>query len=161
MPESPERIAFAFAAGVFIGFSPLVGLHTLLGVACILLFRMNKIATMLGVWLNVPWIAVPYYAFATWFGVKILGMPEGLSLPNIGLSELFGREFWAWIASQWRLLIPAFLGSAILSTILAIIAYPTALFLVRSYRKQFAPVPRQGPFEQPENDEGHSNVDGP
>ena len=30
--DSPERTAAAFALGVFFGFSPLLGLHTILGV---------------------------------------------------------------------------------------------------------------------------------
>lgn len=137
VPETPERIAFAFAVGVFIGFSPLLGLHTVLGVFCILLFRLNKIATMLGVWSNVPWIVVPYYGLATWLGVKILGLPEGMRFPRVGFYDLLGREFWVWLIDQWRLLIPAFLGSLILCTVLACLAYPVALILVRSYRKRF------------------------
>jgi uncharacterized protein (DUF2062 family) len=137
VPETPERIAFAFSAGVFIGFSPLLGLHTVLGVFCILLFRLNKVATMLGVWSNVPWIVVPYYGLATWLGVKILGMPKGIRFPRVGFYDLLGREFWVWLVDQWRLLIPAFLGSLILCTALACLAYPVALILVRSYRKRF------------------------
>ncbi len=137
VPDTPERTALAFAVGVFLGFSPLLGLHTVLGVLCILLFRTNKVATMLGVWLNVPWIVVPYYGLATWVGVKVLGMPEGVSFPDIGLMDLFGREFWVWLAGQWRLLIPAFVGSLILCTLLACLAYPVALILVRNYRKRF------------------------
>jgi len=137
VPDTPERTAFAFAWGVFLGFSPLLGLHTVLGVLSILLFRLNKVATMLGVWSNVPWIVVPYYGLATWLGVKVLGMPKGVSFPAIGLLDLFGSEFWVWLANQWRLLIPAFVGSLILCTLLACLAYPVALILVRNYRKRF------------------------
>ena len=137
VPDTPERTAFAFALGVFLGFSPLLGLHTVLGVLCILLFRLNKVATMLGVWSNVPWIVVPYYGLATWLGVAVLGIPEGVNFPDIGLFDLFGREFWVWVASQWRLLIPAFVGSLILCTVFACLAYPLALILVRSCRKRF------------------------
>ena len=137
VPDTPERTAFAFALGVFLGFSPLLGLHTVLGVLCILLFRLNKVATMLGVWSNVPWIVVPYYGLATWLGVVVLGMPEGVNFPDIGLFDLLGRECWVWVDSQWRLLIPALVGSLILCTVLACLAYPLALILVRSYRKRF------------------------
>ena len=137
VPDTPERTAFAFAWGVFLGFSPFLGLHTVLGVLSILLFRLNKVATMLGVWSNVPWIVIPYYGLATWLGVLILGVPEGVNFPAVGLFDLFGREFWVWVASQWRLLIPAFVGSLILCTLFACLAYPLALILVRSYRKRF------------------------
>jgi uncharacterized protein (DUF2062 family) len=105
-----------------------------MGVTISVLFRLNKIATMLGVWSNVPWIVIPYYGFATWFGVQLLGLPEGISLPQVGLTELFTAEFWAWFASQWRLLIPAFVGSTILSILFAFIAYFLALFMIRKGR---------------------------
>lgn len=134
--DSPERTALAFAIGVFYGFSPLLGLHTVMGVATAFAFRLNKIAMMTGVWSNVPWIVVPYYAFCTWLGVKLLGMPEGVSLPQVGLSEMFSLAFWEWLASQWRLLIPAFVGSLLVCTILSIAAYALVLGLIRRISNQ-------------------------
>lgn len=132
--DSPERTAFAFGVGVFIGFSPFLGLHTVMAVGAAILFRLNRLAVLLGAWLNVPWIIPPYYGFATWLGVQILGTPQGTTLPNIGLFDLFEPAFWTWLASQWRFLIPAFVGSTILSLILAFLAYPLALILVRRLR---------------------------
>lgn len=88
----------------------------------------------MGVWTNMPWFVIPFYAFATWFGMKLLGT-EGIILPAVGFSELFSAEFWNWLTSQWRLLIPAFVGSTIISVILAGAAYPVALVIVRRYRK--------------------------
>jgi uncharacterized protein (DUF2062 family) len=134
VPDSPRRTAFAFAIGVFIGFSPFLGLHTVMGVAVAFLFRLNKIAVILGVWSNVPWLLVPFYSFATWVGVKAMGLPEGITPPNVGLSDLFKAEFWIWLGSQWQLLIPAFFGSLLLSVILALLAYPSALFVINRYR---------------------------
>jgi len=134
VPDTPERTAFAFAFGIFLGFSPFLGFHTLMGMAGAILFRLNKIAVMMGVWSNVPWLAVPFYAFATWVGVRVMGLPEGITPPRVGLSDLFQSEFWVWISSQWQLLIPAFFGSLILCAILAGLAYPAALFVIRRYR---------------------------
>ena len=135
VPDTPERTALAYAVGVFFGFSPFLGLHTILAVTVSLLFRLNKIAVMLGVWTNVPWLIVPFYAFSAWVGVKLMGLPEGLSLPHIGLTELFQIEFWRWLGSQWRLLIPTFFGSLLLSILLALLAYPAALLLITKYRE--------------------------
>jgi len=47
---------------------------------------------------------------------------------------LFRTEFWIWLGSQWQLLLPAFIGSLLLSVILAAIAYPTALWVVKKYK---------------------------
>src|SRR5262245_65212257 len=63
--DTPERTAAAFALGVFFGFSPLLGLHTILGVAFAFLLNLNRVAVLLGVYSNLPWIIGPYYAFAT------------------------------------------------------------------------------------------------
>src|SRR6202007_2782000 len=63
--DSPERTAAAFALGVFFGFSPLLGLHTVLGIAFAFLFNLNRVAVLLGVYSNLPWIIGAYYAFTT------------------------------------------------------------------------------------------------
>jgi uncharacterized protein (DUF2062 family) len=134
VPDTPERTALAFAIGILLGFSPLLGLHTVLGVSLALLFGLNRVATLIGVWVNAPWVAVPYYTFATWVGIHLLGMENALTLPEVGFLELFSRRFWLWLASQWRLLIPAFAGSLALSFILAALAYPLALWFIKRFR---------------------------
>src|SRR5262249_47797438 len=69
--DTPERTAAAFALGVFFGFSPMLGLHTILGIVFAFLLNMNRVAVMLGVYSNLPWIIGPYYAFAT----MVVGAP--------------------------------------------------------------------------------------
>jgi uncharacterized protein (DUF2062 family) len=133
--DTPEKTAFAFAIGVFIGFSPFLGLHTVMGVVVAFIFRLNKIAVMLGIWSNVPWLIVPFYSFATWVGIKMIGLPEGVTPPEIGFSDLFQAEFWVWLGSQWKLLVPMFFGSLLISSALALLAYPAALLVIRKYRE--------------------------
>ncbi len=129
--ETPEKTALAFSVGVFCGFSPFMGFHTILGLVTAIAFRLNKTAVLIGVFINSPWLMAPYYTFATWFGVQLMGLPAGVSLAEIGLSDVLEAEFWYSIASQWRLLIPAFVGSFLLSIILSLLGYGLALFLVR------------------------------
>ena len=125
------RIALSFSVGVFCGFSPLVGLHTIMGLAAAVLFRLNKIAVLLGVYLNNPWVLIPYYALATWVGVMITGMPGGVELSKYGLSDILSRNFWLWVFAQWRLLVPAILGSTILSIFFAVVAYPLCVYAIK------------------------------
>lgn len=134
--DTPERTALAFAIGTFIGFSPLIGLHTILGIAVALLFRLNRVAVLVGVWTNVPWITVPFYGFATWFGVQLMGLPQGVELPTVGIRQLFSLIFWTQLLAQWQLLLPAFVGSLVLCTLFAVVAYPLALFVIKRYRRQ-------------------------
>src|SRR5436190_22979657 len=88
--DSPERTAAAFALGVFFGFSPFLGLHTLLGVLFAFLLNLNRAAVLLGVYANLPWILGPYYAVVTMVGARITvyRIPRGLPLQLRQLFEL-------------------------------------------------------------------------
>src|SRR2546423_10728644 len=96
--DTPERTAAAFAIGVFFGFSPLLGLHTVLAILLAFLFNLNRVAALLGVYSNLPWIIGPYYAIATMVGAQITRhrIPRGFRAQLrtlFDLSMLHG-EFW-------------------------------------------------------------------
>src|SRR5829696_3796498 len=82
--DTPQRTAAAYALGVFFGFSPFLGLHTILGLVFAFALSLNRVAVLLGVYSNLPWILVPYYTLATLLGATILrtelppGVVEGL-----------------------------------------------------------------------------------
>lgn len=133
--DTPRRTALAFSVGVFLGFSPFLGLHTILGLVLAFAFRLNRVAVLIGVFVNNPWSIIPFYGFATWVGMQLLGVPDGLSLPQMGFFDLFTQEVWAWLASQWRLLIPAFVGSLVLCTLLGMAAYFLALRILQRNRQ--------------------------
>ena len=134
LDDTPERTALSFSVGVFLAFSPFIGLHAVIGLGVAFAFRLNKLAMMLGVFSN-PWVLLPFYAFSTWFGMQITGM-DGIELPaDLTLRSIFTQEFLAWMATQWRLLIPAFLGSMILSVALGLAAYPISLRAIRKFRR--------------------------
>src|SRR5512136_2565405 len=71
--DTPERTALAYSIGIFMGFSPFLGFHTLGGMAIAFLFGLNRVAVLLGVWSNTPWWIVPYYVAATWVGMWMTG----------------------------------------------------------------------------------------
>ena len=48
--DTPRRTAAAFALGVFFGFSPFLGFHTILGIAFAFIFNLNRVAVILGVY---------------------------------------------------------------------------------------------------------------
>ena len=78
--DTPQRTAAAYALGVFLGFSPLLGLHTILGLILAFALSLNRVAVLLGVYSNLPWILVPYYSLTTWLGATILRteLPPGV-----------------------------------------------------------------------------------
>lgn len=142
--DSAERTAAAFALGVLVGFSPLLGLHTVIGLLLAFLLNLNRVAILLGVYSNLPWIIGEYYAFTTMLGSAITGtgLPQGF---RERLGELFGlslmqREFWNQLAVLLRpLLWPYVVGSTVGAVAFAALAYPLALaFVVRRRRVALA-----------------------
>jgi len=55
----------------------------------------------------------------------------------VGFFDLFSWDLQHWLISQWRLLIPAAVGSMLLSVILAVPAYGVALLVIRAYRRTY------------------------
>jgi uncharacterized protein (DUF2062 family) len=138
--DTPERTAAAFALGVFFGFSPMLGLHTVLAIIAAFLLNMNRVAVLLGVYANLPWVIAPYYAFATMAGAVITRtrVPVGFRSQLAALFDLsvFGGEFWHRLITILKpLLWPYTVGSTIGALILAALAYPLALAFVTSRRR--------------------------
>jgi uncharacterized protein (DUF2062 family) len=72
LDEEPSHLAAAMAVGVFIGFTPFYGLHTLIALVVAFLFRLNKVAIVTGAWINLPWFAPFIYAFCLRLGEALL-----------------------------------------------------------------------------------------
>jgi uncharacterized protein len=142
--DPPERLAFAFAFGVFLSFTPLLGLHLLLGFAAAFLFGLNRVALLVGLALNNPWTLVPYYALATWLGGLLIGFPPAGALPGFGWGQLHSSAFWLQLAQQWHILLPMALGSSILAVFGAALSYPLALLAIKRGRGMLVRQPGAG-----------------
>ena len=116
--DTPQRTAAAFALGVFFGFSPFLGLHTVMAVALAFLLNLNRVAVLLGVYSNLPWIIGAYYASTTMLGAAILRtrLPPGFRDRLADLFELSVLQggFWRELA---RLLTPLLWPFTVGSTI--------------------------------------------
>ena len=139
--DTPERTAAAFALGVFCGFSPFLGLHTVLGIVFAFLLNYNRVAVLLGVYSNLPWVIAPYYAFTTMVvGAPLTGhrIPPGFRQQVVDLFEqsLYDGDFWHQVVVILRPFFwPYMLGSLLGAIVLTGVAYPLALAFLRSRRK--------------------------
>lgn len=139
--DTPERTAAAFALGVFLGFSPFLGFHTLLGIALGFLLNLNRVAVLLGVYSNLPWIVAPYYGFATMVVGAALTryrISPDFQSQLLGLFEvsLFHADFWRQLVVLLRpFAVPFAVGSMLCALALAAAAYPLALAFVTSRRR--------------------------
>src|SRR3712207_5997818 len=100
--DPPERTALAFSIGVFIAFSPFLGLHTVMATALAFIFRFNKIAIYTGTFINNPFLTlIPIIVASYAVGAFLLGRPLGL--PPGGLELL--REPHLLTGDYWRRLL--------------------------------------------------------
>ncbi len=139
--DTPERTALAYSIGIFLGFSPFLGFHTLGGIAVAFLFGLNRFAVLLGVWSNAPWWIIPYYVAATYTGMWVTGFRiERKALEEIfrlGVEKgLFEPDFWGCLTSQWGFLLSFTIGSLVLATLLGLAIYPLSLRWIKFYRRK-------------------------
>ena len=127
--DTPHRISLAFALGVFIGISPLLGVHTILGILCAWLLGLNKLATITGVFVTNPWTIVPIYTFSTWVGARLLGIRKilpAIDWNHVTVSGLF---------TELRpLLMPFVVGSLLIGTVAAFLSYWIVKVILRRGR---------------------------
>ncbi len=139
--DTPQRTALAYAVGVFFGFSPFLGLHTVLGLVVAFAFNLNRVAVLLGVYSNVPWILPAYYTIATLLGAALLGsdVPPGLMR---NLRDTLGDASWGEFRTLAKGLTPLVWAYALGSTIgalgLAVAAYRGALAMIVAHRRHLA-----------------------
>ena len=136
LQDTPHRIALAFAVGVWIGFFPVLGIHTGMALAVSFLFRLSRVAILLGTWGPVnPWTLAPIYTAGTMLGCFLLGVsPAGLAdidwsgLTKGSFLEAFRRLF----TVLKPFLLPYCLGNMLLGTVSAAAVYfPLKAFLER------------------------------
>jgi uncharacterized protein (DUF2062 family) len=139
--DPPERTALAFSIGVFIAFSPFLGLHTIMATAIAFLFRFNKIAIYTGTFINNPFFTlVPIIIASYAVGAVVLGRPwhipdEGLELlknPDLFSGDYYRRIF----VESWNIVWPFSVGATVLSVVCSVLAYPITLRALRAYQRR-------------------------
>jgi uncharacterized protein (DUF2062 family) len=141
--DTPTRTAAAYALGVFLGFSPLLGLHTVLGLALAFVLGLNRVAVILGVYSNLPWLLPAYYTLTTLAGAAVLGVkvqPRALEQAMRALTS----APWSWgeLSGLGRTMAPLLgayvLGSTVGAVLLAAIAYRVSLAVIIAHRRHIA-----------------------
>jgi uncharacterized protein (TIGR03546 family) len=125
LDSHPGNIAGGFAVGVFIGITPLFGIHTTLAIAAALIFRLNKLTTITGSWMNTPLTVLPILMASYRLGEFLLGQkPQAVSFKTLDWHHL--KEY----------ATALFIGSSIIGLALAVIAYFLCYWLVVRFRRK-------------------------
>ena len=124
--SEPDAVGRGMALGLFIGFTPTFGMQTLLAIFFAFLFRQNKIATFVGVWITNPLTAPLIYSLEYKIGRLLLG------LPPLGVDQFQCDLNWS-LGAQVGM--PLLLGSLVLGIPFAIIGYSVTVRLAPSLRQ--------------------------
>ena len=137
LDDPPRRLAVALAVGVFISCTPFWGLQTGLAIVVAAVFRFNRAATVLGTWLNVPWLAPFVYGAAIKIGLLVA---PGLREADAASFDLLLRDpsalswatVWSWLRGSS---LPLLVGSTIVGLVAGGATYAIALTLLRRRRR--------------------------
>lgn len=130
----PESVALGFAIGVFLGFTPLFGLKTLLALLVASLFRSSKVAGFIGVTVHdvllpfMPVLLRTEYQLGYW----CLSQPHHFA-PKLHLGQIHLHAALSW-SSIFTTTKPLLIGSVILGLPIAGIFY----FAVRAMLSRIA-----------------------
>lgn len=162
LDDTPHSIALGAAAGIFLSFTPVIGLHMGLIVGLSLIVRMNRTAGLAAVWVNNPLTVIPVFFFNYLVGAVVLfsepitwgvfretvqsSLTHGTWYQNLGAMCLaLGRV-------ALEIALPLWVGSLIVATTLAVPTYFVVRRLAEKYQAR-----RRGPTWVEPPDDGSSN----
>ena len=138
--DTPHRIALGVAIGIFVAWTPTIGLQMILTVLLSALLRANKVVGVPFVWisnpLTVPFIYGPSYAL----GRFLLGSQD--AKPNflqiIASKDGWFETVWAWWHETLKVSWPLWIGSVLMGLVLGGVTYLVLRSAVRTYREHRA-----------------------
>jgi uncharacterized protein (DUF2062 family) len=135
--EPPERVAAAIALGVGIGLSPFIGFHLFLAIALALLFRLNKLDTVLGSFAGNPWTLPAFYAAGYRIGRAVLGYAPA-HIPALRWQRILHHDFWvSFRGPGFGPRLASFLvGTTLAAAAAALATYFLARGLLRLYHRR-------------------------
>lgn len=151
LPDSPERIARGFFAGVFISFTPLFGFHFIGAALIAWAYRGNIIAALLGTFVGNPLTTPIFMTMSLETGYWLLGAEHRMPLSQVmpfftEAAAQISRNmvtFWTGGTSDWshfgvffrQIFLPLLVGSVIPGTIVGLMFQFGSLPLVRAYQR--------------------------
>ncbi len=129
---NPREIARGFALGLFIGFSPTMGVQIVVAVFLAALFKWNKFTAAIGVQVTNPVTAPFIYGFTYFIGAKLIGLQKPLLL-----TESFD---WNSIVNMMdqapKIFLALTIGGVIIGAPAAMIGYVACYAAVDGYQKK-------------------------
>lgn len=141
--DTPHRIALGVAVGVFIAWTPTIGLQMILTVLLATLVRANNRVGVPFAWISNPFTMIPIYGRCNYrIGMLILGdrypppdFSKVLSGHGSWWLEVWANRVRAFWEAIWQALPAVWLGSVVLGLMLGIMSYGAVYYAVVAYRR--------------------------
>ena len=133
LDDTPHRIALGVAIGVFVTWTPTIGLQMVLTIAIATLLKANKFVGVPVVWLSNPFTLVPIYYPSHLLGCWITGSQTKGAREILRILRL--EEGWYnMLIKTMDMYLTILLGSIVIGLVLSVITYYITRFAIRKYR---------------------------
>lgn len=142
MDDSAHSIALGAALGVFIAWTPTIGLQMMLIFFVTSILRANRVAGVPMAWITNPATLVPIYWFNLYIGTLVVGGSDKM-LDNFEAAArgIVARDLPWWdLVKQWwdvvmEVAVPLWVGSILVGLVAGAVAYGVMYYLITTYRK--------------------------
>ena len=148
--DSPHKIALGLAIGLFVAWTPLLGLHIILAIALTMLLRANKFAALVSIWVsNVFTFFIIYYPCYI-VGKIVMGVfspHDSMSKQQVSdalnklfspgniLTGFYSSEYWKHMLTLLKSIGPElWVGCFLVGSIVAVISYLVCYKLILNHR---------------------------
>ena len=141
---SPRQIALGVALGMFVAFTPTLGMQMVLAAFLATLFGANRAAAMTMVWLTNPVTVVPVFGSTYWLGTFFYSGPPVEHVTNImreAIADLANYEIWrfydqflAFLTIGRDIMIPMTIGGVIVGTVFGVVSYFVSLGVIDRFK---------------------------
>ena len=124
-----HNVAVGFAAGMFVGFLPIIPFQTVVAVAVAFPVRGSKIAAALGTWISNPINMIPFYLMLYYAGKLIIPWEVPPFDPDL-------LELTVMLEQGWNWFLVMLVGGVFLGVPASIISYFLARRAISGYRRR-------------------------
>jgi uncharacterized protein len=151
--DSPHKIALGLAVGLFIAWTPLLGIHLLLVIAFTVLLRANKFAALVSVWVSniftIPFVYYPAYLVGkvacdifsprgAMNREQVSAIFKRLFAPGNMLNDFYTKEYWREFVILIKTIGPElWIGGFILGGFAAVVSYIICYNIIKSHRTKY------------------------
>lgn len=163
LDDTAHSVALGTAIGMFIGMTPTVGIQMalvfLVSFLVSPLFRFNRVAALVTVYISNPLTVLPIYWFNYQVGLSFVSGSATWETFSQSLGPQSELSWWQQI--RWLSLevgMPLIVGSLVVAVVCALISYPTVIWLRKSIASH-APKRLKPPTVKPEKEPVTSAVE--